>query len=134
MPQTPALAVKRWYERTTTLLYGKERDMPSQAIPTRYEDDLESEIQGRRYDMALSRITVSDVLSVIDDMVRTEPDERKHPLFALVRHSLRFGTYRTSGRRNHVAELLGAVYEDLIDEAIERLVAEELANFGPWED
>jgi hypothetical protein len=112
----------------------REHHMPSQAIPTRHEDDLESELQSRRYDMALRRLTVSDVLSVIDDMVRTEADERKHPLFALVRHSLRFGTYRTSGKHAHVAALLGAVYEDLIEEAIERLVQEELSNFGPWED
>jgi hypothetical protein len=108
--------------------------MPSHTIPTRDEDDLESEIQGRRYDMALSRITVGDVLAVIDDAIRTEPDERRHPLFHLVRHSLRYGTYRTSGKHARLAELLGAAYEDLIEEAIERLIAEELSNFGPWEE
>jgi hypothetical protein len=99
-----------------------------------YDEDLEAELADARYRRALERITVSDVLSVIDEMVRTETDERKHPLFALVRHSLRFGTYRTSGQHAHVAALLGAVYESLIEDAIDRLVQEELANFGPWED
>jgi hypothetical protein len=111
--------------------------MPSNIVlpdEPRYHEDLEAELHEARYTAALQRLTVSDVLSVHDDMVRTEPDERKHPLFALVRHSLRYGTVWTSGKRCHLAELLGAAYEDLIEQAIEKLVQEELANFGPWED
>jgi hypothetical protein len=108
--------------------------MSSQATPTRYEDDLESEIQGRRYDMALQRLTVSDVLATVDDMVQSEGDLRRHPLHALARHCLRNGTYRTSGQRAHMSEHLSAAFEDLIDRAIEKLVEEELSNFGPWEE
>jgi hypothetical protein len=121
----------------TTRLYTKELDMPSNVyLPDdlHYHDDLEAELYDRRYNMALQRLTVSDVLSVLDDMVRNEADERKHPLFHLVRHSLRYGTCWSSGKRCHFSELLGAAYEDMIEIAIERLIAEELANFGPWED
>jgi hypothetical protein len=111
--------------------------MPSNIVlpdDPRYHEDLEAELANERYNRALQRITVSDILSVIDDRVRTEPDERKHPLFALVRHSLQYGTYKTSGKHARLAELIGAVYEDLIEDAIESLVAEQLANFGPWGD
>jgi hypothetical protein len=33
-----------------------------------------------------------------------------------------------------MADHLSMVFEDLIEEAIERLVQEELSNFGPWGD
>jgi hypothetical protein len=110
--------------------------MPGQAVryPTSHEFDLDAERADARYDAALQRLTVSDVLATVDGLLSAEPDERKHPLYHLARHALRFGTYRTSGKRAHLAEQLGAVYEDLIEAAIERLVGEELANFGPWED
>jgi hypothetical protein len=67
-------------------------------------------------------------------MVQSERDMRKHPLFALARHCLRNGTYRTSGQRAYMSDHLIAVFEDLIGLAIEKLVQEELSNFGPWED
>jgi hypothetical protein len=102
-------------------------------IAAAYAEDPEAELADERYRSALERITVSDVLSVLDDMVRTEPDERRHPLFHLVRHSLHYGTVWTSGKRCHFSELLGAAYEDMIEQAIERLVTEELANFDQWE-
>ena len=99
-----------------------------------YDEDLEAELADERYRRALKRLTVSDVLATVDDMVQSEPDMRRHPLHALVRHCLRNGTYRTSGQRAHMSEHLAAVFEDLIDKAIEKLVQEELSNFGPWGD
>lgn len=99
-----------------------------------FHEDLALQREYERHELALSRITVSDVLSVLDDMVRTEPDERKHPLYHLVRHSLNHGTVWTSGKRCHFSELLGSAYEDMIETAIEKLVEEELSNFGPWEE
>ena len=99
-----------------------------------YAEDLEAELADARYRLALKRITVSDILATVDDMVQSEPDMRKHPLHALARHCLRNGTYRTSGQRAYMSAHLGAVFEDLIDLAIEKLVAEELSTFGPWED
>jgi hypothetical protein len=111
--------------------------MPSNIVlpdDPRYHEDLEAELANERYDRALRRITVSDVLATVDDMVQSEADMRRHPLHALVRHCLRNGTYRTSGQRAHMADHLSAAYEDLIDLAIEKLVQEKLSNFGPWEE
>src|SRR5918992_2193043 len=103
--------------------------MPSNIVlpdDPHYHEDLEAERHQQRYELALQRLTVSDVLSVLDDMVRAEPDERKHPLYHLVKHSLRYGTVWTSGKRCHFSEILGAAFEDMIEQAIEKLVAEEL--------
>jgi hypothetical protein len=49
-------------------------------------------------------------------MVQSEPDMRRHPLYTLAKHVLRHGGFRSSGRRAHVAEQLGQVFEDLIGE------------------
>ena len=97
-----------------------------------YDEDLEAERADERYQLALKRLTVSDVLATVDDMVQSEPDMRKHPLYTLATHVLRHGGFRSSGRRAHVADQLGQVFEDLIEKAIEHLVQEELSNFGPW--
>jgi hypothetical protein len=111
--------------------------MPSHIVlpdDPRYHEDLEAELANERYDRALKRITVSDVLATVDDMVQSESDMRRHPLYTLAKHVLRHGSYRQTGQRTHMADFLTAKFEDLIDEAIEKLVGEELANFGPWED
>ena len=111
--------------------------MPSNIVlpdDLRYHEDLEAELYDRRYNMALQRLTISDVLATVDDMVQSEPDMRKHPLHHLVRHALKFGTYGRSGRRAHLGDVLCAAYEDMIEEAIERLVAEELASGASWEE
>jgi hypothetical protein len=47
---------------------------------------------------------------------------------------LRDGSYRRSGKRAHMVDSLSAAFEDLLDEAVERLVAEELARGGSWEE
>jgi len=99
-----------------------------------YHEDLERDIEEERYALALKRLTVSDVLATVDDMVQSEPDMRLHPLYALAKHVLRHGGFRSSGKRVYVAEQIGAVFEHLIEDAIEQLVREELSNFGPWED
>lgn len=111
--------------------------MPSNIVlpdDPRYHEDLEAERADECYSLALKRITVSDVLATVDDMVQSEPDMRKHPLYTLAKHVLRHGGYRQTGQRTYMADFLTARYEDLLDLAIEHLVSEELANFGPWED
>ncbi len=121
----------------TSLLYRKDAPMPSNVyLPSdlHYHEDLEREREETRYELALKRLTVSDVLATVDDMVQSEPDMRRHPLYVLATHVLNHGGLRSSGRRAHVAEQLGMVFEDLIEEAIERLVQEEMTNLGPWED
>ena len=99
-----------------------------------YHEDLEREREETRYELALKRLTVSDVLATVDDMVQSQPDMRRHPLYVLAMHVLRHGGFRSSGRRAHVAAQLGQVFEDLIEDAIERLVAEELASGVSWEE
>jgi hypothetical protein len=102
--------------------------------PTSHDDDLEAEIADERYERALRRITVDEVLSTLDDLIAQQPDPRKHPLYSLARHVLRHGGYRQTGQRTHMSDFLTAKFEDLIESAIERLGQEELSNFGPWED
>jgi hypothetical protein len=111
--------------------------MPSNIVlpdDIHYHADLESELADERYERALRRITVDEVLATVDDIVSHEFDSKRHPLYHLARHVLRHGGFRSSGRRAHVAAQLGQVFEDLIEDAIKRLVQEELSNFGPWED
>jgi hypothetical protein len=102
--------------------------------PASYDIDTEAELADARYRSALARVTVGDVLSEVEHVIAEEPDERKHPLYALAIRVLRHGGYRQTGQRTHMAEFLTAKYEDLLDLAIERLVQEELSHFGPWED
>ena len=96
--------------------------------------DLEAELVDERYARALKRITVDEVLSEVDSLIARESGFRKHPLHALATRVLRHGGFRSSGKRAAVAEHLAAVAEELIEQAIETLAQEELANFGPWED
>jgi hypothetical protein len=111
--------------------------MPSEIIEygeASFHQDWQLDLEEERYNLALKRLTVSDVLATVDDMVQSESDMRRHPLYTLAKHILRHGGFRSSGRRAHVAEQLGMVFEDLIEEAIERLVTEELASGVSWED
>lgn len=109
--------------------------MQSQLLyPASYDIDTEAELADRRYAQALQRLTVGAVLGEVDHLIADEPDERKHPLYHLARHVLRYGGFRRSGQRAHMADHLGMVFEDLIEEAVERLVQEELASGVSWED
>ena len=108
--------------------------MAGQQIPYPADYDLDAELADQRYAQALKRVTVGDVLSEVDHLIADEHDERKHPLYHLARHVLRHGGFRRSGQRAHMADHLGMVFEDLIEEAIERLVQEELASGVSWED
>ena len=111
--------------------------MPSNLVlpdDVHYHCDLEAELAEERYERALRRITVDEVLAEVDDFIAQQPDPRGHPLYTLAKHVLRHGGFRSSGRRAYVAAQLGHVFEDLIEDAIERLVQEELSNCGPWED
>ena len=112
----------------------KEYHMAGQYLPYPADYDLEAELADERYERALRRITVDEVLAGVDHLIAQQSDPRKHPLFTLAKHILRHGGLRSSGRRSYVAEQLGQVFEDLIEDAIERLVQEELSHFGPWEE
>ena len=108
--------------------------MAGQSLPYPADYDLEAELADERYERALRRITVDEVLAGVDTLIASESDARKHPLYTLAKHVLRHGGFRSSGKRAHVAEQLGTVFENLIEDAIERLVTEELASGVSWED
>jgi hypothetical protein len=48
-----------------------------------YHEDLEREREETRYELALKRITVDEVLSEVDSLIARESGFRKHPLHAL---------------------------------------------------
>ena len=102
--------------------------------PTSHDDDLEAELADQRYERALKRITIDELLSEVHRLIASEGDVRKDPLYALATHVLRHGGYRQTGQRTHMSDFLTAKFEDLIEEAIERLVQEELASGVSWED
>jgi hypothetical protein len=111
--------------------------MPSNIVlpdDLRYHEDLEAELANERYELALKRITVGDVLSEVDSLIASQSDERKHPLYTLALHVLRSGGYRSSGQRFHMADFLTAKFEDLLDRAVDNLINEELESGVSWED
>jgi hypothetical protein len=78
--------------------------------------------------MALQSLSISDILAEVDDLIAAEPNEQRHPLFSLVANAL--DTRIMAG----TPEALQARYGKLIDHAIERLVAQRLADPTCWED
>jgi hypothetical protein len=81
---------------------------------------------GRR--RALKTLTVSDVLSEVDDLMSQEADRQKHPCYAMAAWLL----------ERQLTPLDGAALYDgwrrLCLDAIDKLVAERLANPSMWED
>jgi hypothetical protein len=102
--------------------------------PVGHDMAVQAECNEERYECALKALSPGDVLATVDDMVSQILDAHDHPLYGLVVHCLQHGTMKSSGKRPHMSEMVGAFYEPLIDEAITRLVEEKLADFGAWED
>jgi hypothetical protein len=102
--------------------------------PVDHDIDTQAELNAERYEQALKRLSPSDVLATVDDLVSQIVRAHDHPLYTLVVHCLQYGTTKSSGKRPYVSEMVGASYEPLIDEAITRLVEEKLADFSAWED
>jgi hypothetical protein len=96
--------------------------------PDDFEIDYHSDLQWRRQQLVLQSLTVSDLLAEVDDLLRQEPEEQKHPLYSLAAHALGHTTQPGS------AESLHARLRRLIDHAVERLVEQRLANPACWED
>jgi hypothetical protein len=97
-------------------------------VPDDFDVDYHADLQWQRQQMALKTLTVSDVLSELDDLIASQPDETQHPLCALVAHALDRTTMPGT------AEGLMARYRRLIDHAIETLVEARLADPSCWED
>jgi hypothetical protein len=102
--------------------------------PVGHDIDIQAELNAERYEYALKSLSPSDILATVDDMVSQIVNAHDHPLYALVAHCLQYGTTKSSGKRPHVSEMVGASYEPLVDAAITRLVEEKLADFSAWED
>jgi hypothetical protein len=103
--------------------------MSSQAIPYPWSHDIdrEADIADKRYARALAQVTVYDVLAVACQMLSEWDDYRTHPLYQLARHVLKHGSYKRSGKHPYFADRLSTALEDVCDEAVERLVSEQLA-------
>ena len=108
--------------------------MSSLPYPVSHDIDAQAELNAERYEHALKALSPSDVLATVDDLVSQIVNAQDHPLHALVEHCLHYGTTKDSGKRPYVSEMVGTLYEPLIEEAITRLVEEKLANFSAWED
>jgi hypothetical protein len=57
-------------------------------IPAPEEHNYHEACQQQRVEKALKALTVSDVLSVLDDLIAVEPDAAKHPCHDLVAYLL----------------------------------------------
>lgn len=108
--------------------------MSNLLYPIRHEIDTQAELSAERYEQALKGLSPSDVLATVDDMVAQIVDARDHPLHALVEDCLCYGRSKRGGKRLYVGATVAGLYEPLIHEAIRRLVEEQLADFGAWEN
>jgi hypothetical protein len=102
--------------------------------PVSHDIDVQAELNAERYERTLKALNPSDVLATVDDLVSQIVNAHDHPLHALVAHCLQYGTTKSNGKHPYVREMVGTLYEPLIEEAITRLVEEKLANFSGWED
>jgi hypothetical protein len=102
--------------------------------PVSHAPKTAAEFHEARYEQALKALSPSDVLAAVDDTVAQILNAPDHPLYALVVHCLRYGTAQSSGKRPHVSEMVGALYEPLIDAAVTRLVEEKVGDHSAWED
>jgi hypothetical protein len=74
--------------------------MPSHIVlpdDIRYHEDLEAELADERYNRALRRLTVDEVLAGVDDLIAAQSAPRKHTLYHLTRHVLRHGVSAAAG-------------------------------------
>jgi hypothetical protein len=90
--------------------------------------DYESDRRWHQEQAARRSIDIGDVLSVVDAMLASEADEQKHPLYRLVAHALDKRTMPGTG------ESLQERYGRMIDQAIERLLDERMADFSAGRD
>ena len=108
--------------------------MSSLPYPPHHDIDAQAELHEARYARVLKTLSPGEVLATVDDLVAQVVDPRHHPLYALVSQCLSYGTTLSSGTRPYVSEMVGALYEPLIDQAIARLLEERLADFRMGED
>jgi len=89
--------------------------------PPDFEVNHTAAYQEERRRRALQSLDVGDVLAQVDDLIAREPDPQKHPCFAVANWLL-----DRQGRVDGGAFWLQ--WQVLVDQAIQRLVAEALAR------
>jgi hypothetical protein len=88
--------------------------------PDDYDVNYHADLQWQRQQMALKTLEPGDVLAEVDDLLTSEPDPERHPLYSLAAHALDRITQPGS------AESLQPRLRRLIDHASERLVEQRL--------
>jgi UTP:GlnB (protein PII) uridylyltransferase len=136
VPETLGPARRATFKRSNVAIIGdvSMRINDEEILSVAYDEDLEAELEDERYQRALRRLTVSDVLATVDDLIAQRADEHRHPLYSLTKAVLTHGGFRSSGKRAAVAEHIAAACEDLVETAIQHLINEELSLDGPWEE
>ena len=90
-------------------------------VPTPEAHDYHAAHHEERRRRALQSLDIGDVLAQVDDLIAREPDPTKHPCFAVANWLL-----DRQGRVDGGAFWLQ--WQVLVDQAIQRLVAEALAR------
>ena len=95
-------------------------------LPSRRDDDLASEHLAYLAAESRNRVSASDLLAEVQDLLLAEPADERHPLWPCVVHWADVGTSSETGRRFHGLEQVGAAFEAVADRAIVRLVQRHL--------
>jgi hypothetical protein len=107
--------------------------MSSIPYPHAFDQNLEEERYEQRYALAVKMLDPGDVIAEVESLVAQILDPDQHPLAGLVAYYLEAGGPDT-GRRPWHLEALAAAYDRLVQAALSQLIAEQLAEFGVWED
>jgi hypothetical protein len=107
--------------------------MPSIPYPHNFDQNLEEERYEPRDALAVKMLDPGDVIAAVESLVAQIADPEDHPLYGVVADDLEAGGPDT-GRRPWNLEALAAAYDRLVQAALSQLIAEQLAEFGVWED
>lgn len=105
--------------------------MSNAFIPRDYslrEQDLIPEDAPTRRDRIRRELEPSDVMATVLDLLRATPDDTQYPIYALVQHCTAIGTEKETGVRPHMEERVGALFAPWINQAIELLIDDKLAE------
>jgi hypothetical protein len=101
--------------------------------PRNFDQHLDEERHERRYALAVKQLVAGDVIAQVEAIVAQILDPKAHPLYGVVAYYLEAGGPQT-GRLPWNLEAMAAAYDALVKQALDRLIAEKLADFGAWED
>jgi hypothetical protein len=101
--------------------------------PHKFDQHLDEERHERRYALAVKQLVAGDVIAQVEAIVAQILDPKAHPLYGVVAYYLEAGGPQT-GRLPWNLEAMAAAYDALVKQALDRLIAEKLADFGAWED